>query len=103
MFCKFYRETMQRVKELVHFGGFSDPDYLKRTLAKEFQQMELRYFVTFFIALINRVKIIMQIIQGKQVIGTRTKLVSIGYSYESVVTKLMSLCVFILCVNVCCA
>ncbi|KAJ6364110.1 hypothetical protein OIU76_029119 [Salix suchowensis] len=33
-------ETMQRVKELVQFGGFSDCDYLQRTLAKEFQQME---------------------------------------------------------------
>ncbi|XP_065879836.1 anaphase-promoting complex subunit 4 [Euphorbia lathyris] len=33
-------ETMQRVKELVQFGGFSDTEYLKRTLAKEFQQME---------------------------------------------------------------
>ncbi|KAF7803543.1 anaphase-promoting complex subunit 4 [Senna tora] len=36
-------ETMQRVKELVHFGGFSDPEYLKRTLAKEFQQMEISF------------------------------------------------------------
>ncbi|KAM3701765.1 hypothetical protein ACB098_05G198900 [Castanea mollissima] len=33
-------ETMQRVKELVHFGGFLDCEYLRRTLAKEFQQME---------------------------------------------------------------
>ncbi|XVE87939.1 hypothetical protein DITRI_Ditri19aG0028900 [Diplodiscus trichospermus] len=33
-------ETLQRVKELVHFGGFSDCDYLRRTLAEEFQQME---------------------------------------------------------------
>ncbi|PNT39379.2 hypothetical protein POPTR_004G034900v4 [Populus trichocarpa] len=33
-------ETMQRVKELVQFGGFSDCEYLQRTLAKEFQQME---------------------------------------------------------------
>ena len=42
--CKFYfRETMQRVKELVQFGGFSDCEYLQRTLAKEFQQMEDRY------------------------------------------------------------
>ncbi|KAF3972333.1 hypothetical protein CMV_004143 [Castanea mollissima] len=31
---------MQRVKELVHFGGFLDCEYLRRTLAKEFQQME---------------------------------------------------------------
>ncbi|KAK7842495.1 anaphase-promoting complex subunit 4, partial [Quercus suber] len=35
-------ETMQRVKELVHFGGFLDCEYLRRTLAKEFQQMESR-------------------------------------------------------------
>ncbi|KAG6420642.1 hypothetical protein SASPL_117177 [Salvia splendens] len=33
-------ETKQRVTELAHFGGFSDSEYLKRTLAKEFQQME---------------------------------------------------------------
>ncbi|ONI10243.1 hypothetical protein PRUPE_4G036500 [Prunus persica] len=33
-------ETMQRVKELVQFGGFSDFEYLQRTLAKEFQQVE---------------------------------------------------------------
>lgn len=42
--AKFFRETMQRVKELVHFGGFLDCEYLWRTLAKEFQQMESRYF-----------------------------------------------------------
>lgn len=34
---------MQRVRELVQFGGFTDCDYLKRTLVKEFQQMESRY------------------------------------------------------------
>ncbi|KAF3451562.1 hypothetical protein FNV43_RR07657 [Rhamnella rubrinervis] len=33
-------ETMQRIKELVQFGGFSDCEYLQRTLAKEFQQLE---------------------------------------------------------------
>ncbi|XP_040935424.1 anaphase-promoting complex subunit 4 isoform X2 [Gossypium hirsutum] len=33
-------ETLQRVKELVHFGGFSDCDFLRRTLAEEFKQME---------------------------------------------------------------
>ncbi|GMN50906.1 hypothetical protein TIFTF001_020066 [Ficus carica] len=33
-------ETMQRVKELVLFGGFSDCEYLQRTLAKQFHQME---------------------------------------------------------------
>ncbi|KAG5023282.1 hypothetical protein JHK85_019624 [Glycine max] len=35
-------ETMQRVRELVQFGGFADTEYLRRTLAKEFQLMELR-------------------------------------------------------------
>ncbi|PIN07121.1 Anaphase-promoting complex (APC), subunit 4 [Handroanthus impetiginosus] len=33
-------ETKQRVRELAHFGGFSDSEYLERTLAEEFQQME---------------------------------------------------------------
>ncbi|XP_048132489.1 anaphase-promoting complex subunit 4-like [Rhodamnia argentea] len=33
-------ETMQRVRELVQFGGFGDSEYLQRTLAEEFQQME---------------------------------------------------------------
>ncbi|XP_059659639.1 anaphase-promoting complex subunit 4 [Cornus florida] len=33
-------ETMQRVRELVSFGGFLDSEYLQRTLAKEFQQMD---------------------------------------------------------------
>ncbi|KAF5728954.1 Transducin/WD40 repeat-like superfamily protein isoform 1 [Tripterygium wilfordii] len=33
-------ETIQRVQELVRFGGFSDCEYLRRTLASEFQQME---------------------------------------------------------------
>ncbi|KAJ8761689.1 hypothetical protein K2173_004465 [Erythroxylum novogranatense] len=33
-------ETMQRVKDCVQFGGFSDSEYLQRTVAKEFQQME---------------------------------------------------------------
>ncbi|VFQ88994.1 unnamed protein product [Cuscuta campestris] len=33
-------ETMQRIKELSHFGGFSDTAFLRRTLAEEFQQME---------------------------------------------------------------
>ncbi|GAA0164098.1 hypothetical protein LIER_19814 [Lithospermum erythrorhizon] len=37
---KVNEETMQRVKELVLFGGFSDTEYLKRTMGKEFQQME---------------------------------------------------------------
>ncbi|XP_052203528.1 anaphase-promoting complex subunit 4 [Diospyros lotus] len=33
-------ETMKRVRELVQFGGYLDTEYLQRTLAKEFQQME---------------------------------------------------------------
>lgn len=33
-------ETEQRVRDLVQFGGFSDCQYLRRTLAKEFQHME---------------------------------------------------------------
>ncbi|KAK7362944.1 hypothetical protein VNO77_05069 [Canavalia gladiata] len=36
-------ETMQRVRELVQFGGFPDAEFLRRTLAKEFQQMELSF------------------------------------------------------------
>ncbi|CAI9087607.1 OLC1v1021715C1 [Oldenlandia corymbosa var. corymbosa] len=32
-------ETAERVKELVQFGGFSDTEYLRRTLAEEFLQM----------------------------------------------------------------
>ncbi|KAL2475420.1 Anaphase-promoting complex subunit 4 [Abeliophyllum distichum] len=33
-------ETKQRIQELVQFGGFLDSEYLKRTLMKEFQQMD---------------------------------------------------------------
>ncbi|XP_022847559.1 anaphase-promoting complex subunit 4 [Olea europaea var. sylvestris] len=33
-------ETQQRIRELAHFGGFLDSEYLKRSLMKEFQQME---------------------------------------------------------------
>ncbi|KAL3615053.1 Anaphase-promoting complex subunit 4 [Castilleja foliolosa] len=33
-------ETKQRVGELKHFGGFSDSEYLKRTLAEEFRQLQ---------------------------------------------------------------
>ncbi|KAL2495099.1 Anaphase-promoting complex subunit 4 [Forsythia ovata] len=33
-------ETKQRIQELAQFGGFLDSEYLKRTLMKEFQQME---------------------------------------------------------------
>ncbi|KAI6704977.1 hypothetical protein NL676_007939 [Syzygium grande] len=39
-FSKDQIETMQRVRELLQFGGFGDTEYLRRTLAKEFQQME---------------------------------------------------------------
>ncbi|CAI0468367.1 unnamed protein product [Linum tenue] len=35
-------ETMQSVQDLVQFGEFWDTEYLRRTLAKEFQQMESR-------------------------------------------------------------
>lgn len=34
---------MERVQELAFFGGFTDFDYLRRTLGKEFQQMESWY------------------------------------------------------------
>ncbi|GAV58851.1 WD40 domain-containing protein/Apc4_WD40 domain-containing protein/Apc4 domain-containing protein [Cephalotus follicularis] len=33
-------ETIQRVRELVQFGGFSDCNFLRRTLAKEFRHLE---------------------------------------------------------------
>ncbi|KAK6133393.1 hypothetical protein DH2020_032857 [Rehmannia glutinosa] len=33
-------ETKQRVRELTHFGGFSDCEYLRRTLAEEFLQLQ---------------------------------------------------------------
>ncbi|ESQ55223.1 hypothetical protein EUTSA_v10024471mg [Eutrema salsugineum] len=33
-------KTIERVKKLIQFGGFSDCDFLRRTLAKEFQHME---------------------------------------------------------------
>uniref|UniRef100_A0A1J3IVY5 Anaphase-promoting complex subunit 4 n=1 Tax=Noccaea caerulescens TaxID=107243 RepID=A0A1J3IVY5_NOCCA len=33
-------KSIERVKELLQFGGFSDCDFLRRTLAKEFQHME---------------------------------------------------------------
>ncbi|KAL3740385.1 hypothetical protein ACJRO7_021636 [Eucalyptus globulus] len=36
-------ETMERVKELVQFGGFKDSKCLRRTLAKEFQLMEYSF------------------------------------------------------------
>ncbi|XP_045824082.1 anaphase-promoting complex subunit 4 [Trifolium pratense] len=36
-------ETAERVRELVQFGGFSDTEYLRRNLAKEFQQLELSF------------------------------------------------------------
>ncbi|KAK6154689.1 hypothetical protein DH2020_008937 [Rehmannia glutinosa] len=34
------QETKQRVRELTHFGGFSDCEYLRRTLAEEFLQLQ---------------------------------------------------------------
>ncbi|CAI0468364.1 unnamed protein product [Linum tenue] len=39
-------ETMQSVQDLVQFGEFWDTEYLRRTLAKEFQQMESRGYST---------------------------------------------------------
>ncbi|XP_058067939.1 anaphase-promoting complex subunit 4 isoform X2 [Magnolia sinica] len=36
-------DTAQRVEELVRFGGFLDTEYLRRTLAKEFEQMEYSF------------------------------------------------------------
>ncbi|GLT69895.1 hypothetical protein SLA2020_420080 [Shorea laevis] len=43
----YNRDTMQRVRELLHFGGFSDCEYLQHTLAKEFQQMESGHALLF--------------------------------------------------------
>lgn len=40
---------MERIKQLAHFGGFSDLEYLKRTLSQEFQQMEAWYIFSLFI------------------------------------------------------
>lgn len=42
------RETQQRIRELAHFGGFLDSEYLKRSLMKEFQQMESWYAFSVF-------------------------------------------------------
>ncbi|KAK4491683.1 hypothetical protein RD792_002449 [Penstemon davidsonii] len=33
-------ETKLRIRELAHFGGFPDSEYLERTFSKEFQQLE---------------------------------------------------------------
>ncbi|GLT83038.1 hypothetical protein SLE2022_013510 [Rubroshorea leprosula] len=37
---EIYMDTIQRIRALVCFGGFSDCEYLQHTLAKEFLQME---------------------------------------------------------------
>ncbi|KAF9614456.1 hypothetical protein IFM89_018692 [Coptis chinensis] len=42
-------DTLQKLQELVQFGGFSDTEFLRRTLAKEFEQLEYRYPVFYFI------------------------------------------------------
>ncbi|XP_021902226.1 anaphase-promoting complex subunit 4 [Carica papaya] len=42
-------ETMQRVRELALFGGFSDSEFLRRTLAKEFQQVESSFKDAFLV------------------------------------------------------
>lgn len=36
-------DTLQRIEELVRFGGFSDTEYLRRTFAKEFDQLEYNF------------------------------------------------------------
>ncbi|KAG9455951.1 hypothetical protein H6P81_000459 [Aristolochia fimbriata] len=41
------QDTMQRVEELVKFGGFSDTEYLHRTLTKEFEEMEDSFKLAF--------------------------------------------------------
>ncbi|XP_068652072.1 anaphase-promoting complex subunit 4 [Aristolochia californica] len=41
------QDTMQRVEELVKFGGFSDTEYLQRTLTKEFEEMEDSFKLAF--------------------------------------------------------
>lgn len=42
LFC-YCRDMVQRIEQLVAFGGFSDTKYLERTLAKEFIQLEEWY------------------------------------------------------------
>ncbi|OVA10233.1 Anaphase-promoting complex subunit 4 [Macleaya cordata] len=42
-------DTMQRVEELVQFGGFSDTEYLRKTLAKEFEQLEYSFKEAFLV------------------------------------------------------
>ncbi|XP_057963074.1 anaphase-promoting complex subunit 4 [Malania oleifera] len=42
-------ETMQRVRELAQFGGFLDTEYLRRSLAKEFQLMESSFKEAFLV------------------------------------------------------
>ncbi|KAI3904656.1 hypothetical protein MKW98_014836 [Papaver atlanticum] len=42
-------ETMLRVEELVQFGGFSDTEYLQRTLAKEFELLEYSFKEAFLV------------------------------------------------------
>lgn len=44
---------MERIKQLAHFGGFSDLEYLKRTLSQEFQQMEAWYIFSLFFSLLD--------------------------------------------------
>lgn len=38
-----FRDTMRRIEELVKFGGFTDTEYLRRSLAREFEQLCERY------------------------------------------------------------
>ncbi|KAJ4703377.1 Anaphase-promoting complex subunit 4-like protein [Melia azedarach] len=44
-------ETLQRIRELVHFGGFMDCNHLQRTLLKEFRLMEASFREAFLNAL----------------------------------------------------
>ncbi|KAF5201447.1 Anaphase-promoting complex subunit [Thalictrum thalictroides] len=42
-------DTEQRLQDLVQFGGFSDTEFLRRTLAKEFEQLEYSFKEAFLV------------------------------------------------------
>ncbi|PIA28643.1 hypothetical protein AQUCO_06800069v1 [Aquilegia coerulea] len=42
-------DTEQSLQELVQFGGFSDTEFLRRTLAKEFEQLEYSFKEAFLV------------------------------------------------------
>lgn len=46
-------DTVHRLQELVQFGGFSDTDYLRRSLAKEFEQLEHSFKDAFLVPFIS--------------------------------------------------